>query len=89
MAQINSGGKVMQSPYQAFPIHDYTFQGVAADAQISEGNRHGIVHCLADTDITLTTPTGTIAITGLTAGFDFVCTGNAELITSTGEILLS
>jgi hypothetical protein len=89
MATINSGGNVMMSPYQAFPIHDYTYQGVATDVQIKTGNRHGIVHCMADTDITLTTATGSIVITGLTAGMDFVCAGNANLITSTGEILLS
>jgi len=89
MATKNTGGKNMMSPYQAFPIHDFTFQGIATDVQIAEGNRHGIVHCMGDTDITLTTATGSIAITGLLAGMDFVCTGNADLITSTGEVLVS
>ena len=77
----------MISPYQAFPIHDFTYQGVATDVQLE--NRHGIVHCLADTDITLTTQSGSIVVTGLTAGFDFVVAGNVELVTTTGEVLIS
>ena len=79
----------MLSPYQAFPIHDFTFQGVATDVQVAEGNKQGIVHCLADTDITLTTQGGSIVVTGLKAGFDFVVAGNVELITTTGEVLIS
>ena len=79
----------MQSPYQAFPIHSYTFQGVASSVNMDNKPNY-LLHCLEDTNITIEEiGGGTIVINNLPAGMDIVLPKNTGTVTTTGTVLIS
>ncbi len=80
----------MMSPYQAFPLNHLTFQGAVTDFDMTTV-RYNLVRLLEDGDISYTdNDTGTVyTFTGLTAGDDYVISGAAATLTSTGAVLIS
>ncbi len=79
----------MMSPYQAFPLNKHTFQGIAADFDMTTV-RYNLVHLLEDGDITyIDDDSISYTFTGLKAGMDVVISGAATLLTSTANVLVS
>ena len=79
----------MQSPYQAFPIHDFTWMGVANNVPM-DGKPNYLLHAVADTDITIATiGGGQIQVNGVPAGMDIVLPANTGTVTTTGEVWIS
>ena len=79
----------MMSPYQAFPLNKFTYEGVATDFDMTTV-RYNIVHFVEDGDISYTSTDGTTySFTGFSAGDDVVISGDAATVTSTGVVRIS
>ena len=79
----------IQAPYQAFPIHSYTYVGVANQV-LMDNKPNYLIHLLEDSDLTIEEiGGGTIVITGLPAGLDLVLPGNTGNVTTTGRVMIS
>ena len=78
-----------QSPYQAFPVHQNSFQGTASSESLS-GRPYKLLHVVTDTDVTVeVVGGGSFTISNLPAGFDIVLPGNTATVTTTGEVIIS
>ena len=79
-----------QSSYQAFPITENTYQGTPTDLVYDRDvYPNFLLKTLGDTDITITFDGGSVVLTGIPAGYDFVLPGSIGTITSTGPVLIS
>ncbi len=79
----------MQSPYQAFPLHRYTFQGVAS-AETLDGRPNYLLHTIEITDITIVFfDTTSITFSGVAAGVDVVLPADTDTVTTTGSVWIS
>ena len=79
-----------QSSYQAFPLHANTYQGVASGMSYDrEKFPNYLLKTLEDTDITIDYAGGSLVVTSIPAGNDFVLPGNIGTITTTGKVLIS
>ena len=80
----------MMSPYQAFPLNKFTYEGVASDFDMTTV-RYNLVHFVEDGDISYTSnDDGTVySFTGFSAGDDVVISGDAATVTSTGIVRIS
>ena len=79
-----------QSSYQAFPITEHTYQGTPSDMVYDrEYFPHFLLKTLADTDIIIQHPGGTVVLNGIPAGYDFVLPGSIGTISTTGTVLIS
>lgn len=80
----------MMSPYQAFPLNKFTFEGVATDFDMTT-IRYNLVHFIEDGDLSYTSANdGTqYQFTGFIVGDDVVVSGDAATVTTTGKVRIS
>ena len=79
----------MQSPYQAFPVHKNTFQGIAS-AEKMEDRPNYLLHTNEITDITIEfIDTTSITFGGVAAGMDIVLPADTDSVTTTGSVWIS
>jgi len=79
----------MQSPYQAFPIHENTFVGTASNVTMDVRPNY-LLHAIEDTDVSITLVGGTVLnITGVRGWMDIVLPSNTESVSTTGQVWIS
>ena len=79
-----------QSSLQAYPITEQTYQGVPNGMVYDRDKLYNfLLKTLETTDITIEFDNGSVVLTGIPEGYDFVLPGSIGTITTTGKVMIS
>ena len=79
-----------QSPYQAFPLHNNTYQGIPNGMNYDRDIFYNmLLKTLEVTDISYDYAGGSVSLTAIPANVDFVLPASIGNLTTTGTVLIS
>lgn len=72
--------------YQAFPLHEHTFNGIPSN---EPNKKYTVLHAVADGTLTLTFNTGSTLVIDILEDEDYALVDGTTFITCTSTVLMS